>query len=359
MSKALVAATMAVIAALAGLVQTVHAGERHSGKVVVDDAVTNRSGTIMIDELGPWRVDKGVIRLRRHSIIANPSTKIASYIRVNIPGRFQGDFLEVSFDLLRRRARRFRDRRVRACRPAPRRVAHRGRGAHAGGRRPVLKRSPGRDAMLVEQIMRSKPVTATPATTLADAFELMHERGVRHLPIVENGQLVGIVSDRDLKRAMASPTTGLETKEEVSYLFGHLPLSRIMTRAVIVVSPNAPVEEAARVLVSEKISALPVTLEGRLVGIVTETDVLQLVVRALGAGEPSSRLDVRLGPARAALAEVVRIVEAAGLSISSIMTLDGADGPREVVVRVPTIDPRPAVHALEAKGYAVTTPWRG
>jgi hypothetical protein len=87
--------------------------------------------------------------------------------------------------------------------------------------------------------------------------------------------------------------------------------------------------------------------------------VLQLVVRALGAGEPSSRLDVRLGPARSALADVVQIVEGTGLSISSIMTLVGADGTREVVIRVPTIDPRPAVHALEGKGYSVTTPWRG
>jgi CBS domain-containing protein len=211
--------------------------------------------------------------------------------------------------------------------------------------------------MLVEQIMRSEVVTVTPATPLPQALDLMRHRGVRHLPVVEDGRLVGIVSDRDLKRAMASPATSLAV-HELHDLLARLPMSEIMTRAVITVPPNVPVEDAARLLALEKISALPVTLEGRLLGIVTETDVLQLVVRALGAGEPSSRLDVRLGPARSALADVVQIVEGTGLSISSIMTLVGADGTREVVIRVPTIDPRPAVHALEAKGYSVTTPWR-
>jgi acetoin utilization protein AcuB len=195
--------------------------------------------------------------------------------------------------------------------------------------------------MLVEQIMQSTLVTVTPETTLAEARRLTRQRGIRHVLVVANDRLVGIVSDRDLKDAT-----------------GETAVSEIMTRAVITVAPNAPVEDAGRVMVREKISALPVTLGGRLVGIVTETDVLQLFVRALGAMEPSSRVDVQLGPDRAALADVVRIVEAAGTPISSILTLAGPDGSREVVIRVPTINPVSVVHALVANSYPITAPWR-
>ena len=120
-----------------------------------------------------------------------------------------------------------------------------------------------------------------------------------------------------------------------------------------------PVEEAARLMVQEKISALPVTEGGRLVGIVTETDVLELFVKAMGAGEPSSRLDVVLGDRQSALAEVVRAVEAAGVVISSIMTLANREGLKEAVMRVATINPGPAVRALEARWYVVRESWRG
>jgi acetoin utilization protein AcuB len=195
--------------------------------------------------------------------------------------------------------------------------------------------------MLVEHIMRSSPVTVTPDASLAEARGLTLERGIRHVLVVDDGRLAGIVSDRDLKAARGEPVVG-----------------DIMTRAVITVSPDAPVEEAARIMVRERISALPVTLDERLVGIVTETDVLRLFVVALGTMEPSSRLDVTLGPDRDALADVIRIVESAGTRISSVLTLATPDGRREVVIRVGTIDPRAAVSALAANGYPPVTPWR-
>jgi len=212
--------------------------------------------------------------------------------------------------------------------------------------------------MLVRDVMQPQVVTVTPQTTLSEAVRLTRQRGIRHLPVLEGGALVGIVSDRDLKRAMASPATSAEARELTS-LLDRVTMGEIMTRAVITVAPAVPLEEAARVMVREKISALPVTEEGRLVGIVTETDVLELFVKAMGAGEPSSRLDVVLGERRSALAEVVRVVEEAGLQIASIMTLVSRAGLREAVIRVATINPGPAVKGLETRGYAVRQPWRG
>jgi acetoin utilization protein AcuB len=131
-----------------------------------------------------------------------------------------------------------------------------------------------------------------------------------------------------------------------------------MTRAVITIEPTAPVEDAARLMLTERISALPVTQAGRLVGIVTETDVLRLFVKALGAGEPSSRIDVVVGRSASALADLVTVVQSAGAAICSIVTLPGADGVKEAVLRVATIDPRPAIAALIENGYTVKTAWR-
>lgn len=206
--------------------------------------------------------------------------------------------------------------------------------------------------MLVQDVMRTDVVTVTPATTLPDAVRTMRDLGVRHLPVVDGERLVGIVSDRDLKRAMASSATSLSA-HELTYLLDRIRLAEIMTRTVTTIAPMFPVEEAARVMVTERISALPVTEAGRLVGIITETDVLRLFVRALGAGEPSSRLDVAIGRDRGALPDVVATVEAAGAPISSVMTLVDPAGTREIIVRVATINPARAIHALEAKGYKV------
>jgi acetoin utilization protein AcuB len=212
--------------------------------------------------------------------------------------------------------------------------------------------------MLVRDVLTPNVISVSPKTTLPEAVRLMRERGIRHLPVVEDGKLVGIVSDRDLKRAMASPATSLEV-HELTYLLNRLAVGEIMTRTVITIGAMFPVEEAARLMVMEKVSALPVTDADRLIGIVTETDVLELFVRAMGAGTPSSRLDVRLGDRQNALAEVVRLAEDAGAVVSSVMTLVDREGRKEAVLRLATINPGPTVKALEARGYTVTAPWRG
>jgi acetoin utilization protein AcuB len=212
--------------------------------------------------------------------------------------------------------------------------------------------------MLVRDIMQSKLITVDPKTTLPQAMRLAAERRIRHLPVVQDGNLVGIVSDRDLKQAMASPATSLEA-HELNYLLHRLTVAEIMTRTVITIGPMTPVEEAARLMVQEKISALPVTEAGQLIGILTETDVLDLFVRAMGAGTPSTRLDVVLEDRPSALSDMVAAIEQAGLAIASIVTLKTRSGLREAVIRVATIDASGAVASLEGRGFAVRQSWRG
>jgi acetoin utilization protein AcuB len=203
-------------------------------------------------------------------------------------------------------------------------------------------------AMLVHDIMQSQVVTATPRTGVAEALGILRTRGIRHLVIVDGDALVGIVSDRDVKQAGA-----------LDERLGQWTVGEIMTRSVITIEPSAPVEDAAQLVLAEKISALPVTQGERLVGIMTETDIVRLFVRALGAGEPSSRIDVVVPPKVGALPDIVATVQAAAAPVSSVVTLRDAGGVKDAVIRISTIDPRPAIAALTAKGYTVKTAWRG
>jgi CBS domain-containing protein len=140
--------------------------------------------------------------------------------------------------------------------------------------------------MLVADVMRTDMVTIRPDATVQEAIELARTRGIRHLPVLEDGALVGIVSDRDLKRTLV-PEAAVRRLPGVGDLPARLTVADIMSRPVITIAMAFAVEDAARVMVAERISALPVTDGARLVGMVTETDLLALLVRALGAVEPS------------------------------------------------------------------------
>ena len=212
--------------------------------------------------------------------------------------------------------------------------------------------------MLVRDIMQAHPVSATLETRLPHLLRLLQRRGFRHVPVVDAGKLVGIVSDRDIKQAMISAASMTEGRER-DRLLDELTAGQIMARAVVTIGPMFGVDEAARLMATRKISALPVTEEDRLVGIVTETDVLQLFVRAMGVLEPSSRLDVIVPDQAHGVSEVVRVAEETGGRVSSVMTLAMPTGEREVVLRLATINPGPAVKALEASGYIVRDAARG
>lgn len=202
--------------------------------------------------------------------------------------------------------------------------------------------------MLVQDVMQSRVLTVTPQTSAGDALRLLRGRGIRHLVAVNGDQVVGIVSDRDVKPIAAQPEQ-----------FEDWVVDDVMSAPVITVDPMAPVEDAARLMLKNKISALPVTQAGKLVGILTETDVLRLFVTALGAGVPSSRVDVVVGSNPSGLADIVATIQTSGAPISSIVTLPNRERITEAVIRIATIDPRVAIDALMAKGYRVKAVQRG
>ncbi len=132
--------------------------------------------------------------------------------------------------------------------------------------------------MRVRELMTAKPITVDPETPMLEARQRMVEKQIRHLVVVENALVVGIVTDRDIRLNLPSPATSLSVWE-INYLLAQLTVGGVMSRMVIVVDPDRPIAEAARLMMDHKIGALPVVDEGRLVGIITESDF----VRAMAA----------------------------------------------------------------------------
>jgi acetoin utilization protein AcuB len=133
--------------------------------------------------------------------------------------------------------------------------------------------------MRIRMLMSAKPITVDPDTSMLDAHQRMREERIRHLVVTDHDRVVGIVTDRDVRLNLPSRATSLSVWE-VNYLLARLTVGEVMTRAVIVIDPDRPASEAARLMLDHKIGALPVVDEGRLVGIITESDFVRAMAEA-------------------------------------------------------------------------------
>jgi acetoin utilization protein AcuB len=128
--------------------------------------------------------------------------------------------------------------------------------------------------MRVSDLMTAAPITVDPSTPMLDARQRMADARIRHLIVVEDGQVVGIITDRDIRLNLPSPATSLSVWE-INALLARLTVGEVMSRTVIVVDSARSAAEAARLMVDHKIGALPVVDGGRLIGIVTESDFVR------------------------------------------------------------------------------------
>jgi acetoin utilization protein AcuB len=207
--------------------------------------------------------------------------------------------------------------------------------------------------MLVREYMTRKVVSVHPETGLNEARRLMRKHNIRRLPVVVESRLVGIVTDRDLREASPSPATSLSV-HELNYLLEKLEVGAIMNKRVITVNPSAPLEEAAQLMRDHKIGGLPVVEEGNVVGMVTEVDILGVLLHALGWGELGTRMEIEVEDRPGALAEIASIIKDHGINIISVLTAPHPElGKRQLVIRLNTSSPDPLVTAMAQAGVNV------
>ena len=179
--------------------------------------------------------------------------------------------------------------------------------------------------MLVKDRMTLNPITITPDTSFPEAFRIIREERFRHLPVIDKkGKLVGVVAQTDLLHASPSSATTLSVFE-MNYLMANLHVSEVMSSPPITVSDDTPLEEAARMLVENKIGCLPVTHDGNLAGLITETDFFETFVEILGGLEASLRVTVKVPDVQGELARVAGIIAGLGGNICSVARFSGED----------------------------------
>ncbi len=201
--------------------------------------------------------------------------------------------------------------------------------------------------MLVRDRMSHPVITVTPQTTLGEALRLMNTEHIRRLPVVDkNGDLIGIVSERQLLKAAPTDATLLDVWE-VKAVLNRVTIEKIMTREVITVEPEMPIEEAARIMADSKISGIPVVKAGKVVGVITETDLFKAFLEVMGAREPGIRITVLISRKPGSLSRLTSAIFNAGGNIHSLGTFLGESSENgEVTLKVADISQESLIAAV-------------
>ena len=189
--------------------------------------------------------------------------------------------------------------------------------------------------MLVKNWMSKDPITVDVNDSMQYASKLMKENNIRGLPVIKNSKLVGIVTDRDLKRASASDANTLDI-HELLFLIEKIKIKEVMTENPLTVSVNSTIEEAAEVLLDNKFSRLPVVdNDGNLVGIITQTDIFRVLVSLTGVREKGIQFGFLLEDRPGSIKEVGDIIRKYDCRMVSIMSSgNGNHGFRHVYIRI-------------------------
>jgi len=198
--------------------------------------------------------------------------------------------------------------------------------------------------MKVKNWIHREPITIERTALLQDAVKLMKKHAIRHLPVVDEGDLIGFVTESDL-RQFSFPS-----------MVEDIPVHQVMVTKPITIEASQGIEEAARLINDNKIGGLPVLDKGRLVGVITTSDLLSAFIEVMGMLNSSIRLDVLVDEDRGGIDEVMRIIKANGCVVENFATETVSGRKKAYSFRLDSHDRdevEPAVKALEKAGYKV------
>jgi len=184
--------------------------------------------------------------------------------------------------------------------------------------------------MLVGERMSKPVITISPDMPIAEALNMMKVEKVRRFPVVKEGKLLGVVSDKDLLNASPSPVSTLSIWE-MNYLLNKITVSEVMVKNVLSVTEDTPIEQAARIMADNKIGGLPVMRDGGVVGMITETDLFKMFLELLGAREMGIRVTVLVVEKQGELAKLTKAISEAGGDFIAFGMFTGLDTTNRMV----------------------------
>ena len=179
--------------------------------------------------------------------------------------------------------------------------------------------------MIIERRLTKNPVTINPEASVVEASELMKKEKVHRLPVLDRDKnLIGVISEKDILFATPSPASSLSI-HEMAYLLSKLTVRKLMTKNPVTINRTTTVEEAARLMVDQDLSCLPVVEDGKLVGIVSKSDMFKILLELFGARHFGIRLSFLVDDKPGTIAAVSRVISDAGYDIISFGTFMGTD----------------------------------
>ena len=209
--------------------------------------------------------------------------------------------------------------------------------------------------MRIRDLMSTNVVTVSEDTSIHDAKKIMDAHKIRRLPVMRKDKLVGLVTKHTLLEASPSPATSLSI-HELHYLLAKMTVKEIMVKNPYTISPDMPAEEALQVGQEKGYGAFPVMEDGRLVGMVTESDIVRLMTRVLGVREKGKRIDIKGSKNFGDMKRIMEILDEHKIILLSMMTLppEHEDDDWLVVLRLKSEDAGPIARELKSSGFNVT-----
>lgn len=208
--------------------------------------------------------------------------------------------------------------------------------------------------MRVRDIMSTNVVAVDEKTSIHDARKIMEAHKIRRLPVMKKDKLVGLITERMLLEASPSPATALSI-HELHYLLAKMTVKDIMVKKPYTISPDMPPEDAMQLGQEMGYGGFPVVEDGRVVGIVTESDVVRLMTRVLGVSKRGKRITIKASNEFGNMQKIMNILDKNKTVLLSLMSLKEPEQEEWLVVlRLETEDAKPIAKELKSAGFNVT-----
>lgn len=207
--------------------------------------------------------------------------------------------------------------------------------------------------MYVRQFMTSQVFTVSPDDNVADTMALMRDKKINRLPVVLKGKLVGIVTDGDLREVSPSPATTLSIFE-LNYLVAKTAIREVAVKNVITCTPDTKIEDAAVLMRDHGIGALPVLDQGKLVGIITETDIFDTFLDIIGFRSPGDRIVIETRDEVGVMGDLSAIIKNYDVNITSLAIYHLKNNKVQILVRLNGDRVKEVKAALIEKGYELS-----
>ncbi|MBO8138608.1 MAG: CBS domain-containing protein [Desulfotomaculum sp.] len=206
--------------------------------------------------------------------------------------------------------------------------------------------------MFVADHMTTSPITITRETSVLDALELMKKHKFRELPVVSGNKLIGLVTEKELLAASPSPATTLSVYE-IKGLLSKLTVADVMIKNPVTVDPYCTIEEAALKMREHKLSCLLVVENEVLIGIITQTDIFEALIKIFGLRKAGTRIVIETQDRLGVIAQITSIVKDCGINVIGIAVLEKGKEKINVMLRLATDKPAELIRTLEEAGFKV------